>query len=193
MLRSTRPTGTSSVVLESELRGPSAGETPLRLPDIVWRGGIDLAPLDARDDSDRRFLTTLVWPGEEGRAQRIEAALDVAAADPPEIVRGDATDPAVLASMIGRAPRDATLVITTPGVLPYIPRADRNTLIAALTAAEAVWITIDPPTLHEAWHPSIDISSWEGFVLARDAHPLAAVDPLGAFVEWHPHAAPSQG
>ena len=62
----------------------------------------------------------LVWPGEEGRAARIEAALDIAAADPPILVRGDATEPDVLAALAALAPRDATLVITTPGVLPHI-------------------------------------------------------------------------
>jgi hypothetical protein len=185
--------GPSTVILESELRGPSAAETPLRMPHIVWRAGIDLAPLDARDDSDRRFLTTLVWPGEEGRAQRIAAALDIAASHPPEIVRGDATDPAVLEALIERAPRDATLVITTPGVLPHIPRAGRDRLIAALTAAAAVWITIDPPALHQGWHPAIDQAQWDGFVLARDARALAAVDPLGAFVEWRPQGQPARG
>ena len=35
---------------------------------------------------DRRFLSSLVWPGEEGRAARIEAALDIVAADPPLLV-----------------------------------------------------------------------------------------------------------
>ncbi len=162
MPRSTRPMAPRASSSRASCEARRRGRHRCGCPTSCGGRGIDLAPLDARDDSDRRFLTTLVWPGEEGRAQRIEAALDVVAADPPEIVRGDATDPAVLASMIGRAPRDATLVITTPGVLPYIPRADRDTLIAALTAAEAVWITIDPPTLHEAWHPSIDISSWDG-------------------------------
>ena len=68
------------------------GDPPLRMPEVVWRAGIDLAPLDARMPTDRRFLMSLVWPGEEGRAARIEAALDIAAADPPLLVRGDATD-----------------------------------------------------------------------------------------------------
>jgi hypothetical protein len=176
--------GPSRVILESELRGSAAAEMPLRMPDIVWRAGIDLAPLDARDDADRRFLTTLVWPGEAGRAQRIDAALDVVAADPPDIVQGDATDPAVLHALSERAPREATLVITTPGVLPHIPRAGRDRLLGALASSRAAWITIDPPALHEAWHPAIDATAWNGFVLARDGRPLAAVDPLGAFVEW---------
>ena len=185
--------GPSTVRLESELRGAAAAEIPLRMPEIAWRAGIDLAPLDARDESDRRFLTTLVWPGEEGRAQRIEAALDIVAAEPPEIVRGDATEAAVLRELIERAPRDATLVITTPGVLPHIPRADRERLIATVTSAAAVWITIDPPALHRAWHPAIDVAEWDGFVLARDARPLAVVDPLGAFVEWRPQGQVSPG
>lgn len=172
--------GRSTVVLESALSGSPA----LRLPEIVWRGGIDLAPLDAGDPADRRFLTTLVWPGEEGRSERIEAALDVVAADPPVWVRGDAADPGVLASAVALAPRGVTLVVTTPGVLPHIPRAGREALIAALRALDAVWITIDPPGLHDAWRPPLDPDGWRGFVLARDGVPLAAVDPLGAFVEW---------
>ena len=185
--------GPSSVVLHSELRGAAAEDVPLRMPDIVWRAGIDIAPLDARDNSDRRFLTTLAWPGEEGRAERIEAALDIVAADPPVILQGDATDPELLRALIARAPEDATLVVTTPGVLPHIPRAGRQRLIATLSSAPVVWITIDPPALHEAWHPAIDAAAWGGFVLARDGHPLAAVDPLGAFVEWLPQTRPSRG
>ena len=176
--------GPSPVVLESELRGPRAGDTPLRMPEIVWRAGVDLAPLDATDAADRRFLTTLVWPGETGRAQRIDAALDIVAADPPRIVRGDVADPGVMDPLIASAPADATLVITTPGVLPYVPRARRERLVESLTRGAAVWITIDPPSLHGAWHTAVDGEQWRGFVLARDARPLADVDPLGGFVEW---------
>ena len=53
-----------------------------------------------------------------------------------------------------------------------------------LLAGDAVWISIDPPGLHDAWRPPVDAASWGGFVLGRDGVPLAAVDPLGASVEW---------
>jgi len=174
------PGGASTVVLTCDL----TGDPPLRMPEIVWRAGIDLAPLDAADSDDRSFLAALVWPGEEGRAARIEAALDIAAADPPHLVAGDASDPGILTSLASRAPRDATLVVTTPGVLPHLPRAPRERLIGMLRELDAVWITIDPPGLHDAWRPRVDAATWGGFVLGRDAVPLAAVDPLGAFVEW---------
>ncbi|MBD3942775.1 DUF2332 domain-containing protein [Microbacterium sp. NEAU-LLC] len=174
--------GVSPVVLDCAVEGVP----PLSLPRVVWRAGIDLQPLNAADPDDRRFLTSLVWPGEAGRADRIRAALDIVAAEPPLLVEGDATDPAALRSLAGRAPRDATLVVTTPGVLPHIDRPGRERLLAAIDALDAVWITIDPPGLHDwrlknAWGP-LDPATWDGFVLARDGEPLAAVDPLGGFV-----------
>ncbi|NLP82558.1 DUF2332 domain-containing protein [Microbacterium sp. CFH 90308] len=172
--------GPAPVVLECDF----AGTPPLHMPHVVWRAGIDVAPLDAAAVDDRRFLTSLVWPGEQGRVDRIRAALDIAAADPPRLVAADATEPAALAALAADAPGDATLVVTTPGVLPHIPRAGRDRLIAAVRAMGAVWISIDPPGLHDAWRPPVDSATWGGFVLGRDGAPLAAVDPLGAFVEW---------
>lgn len=172
--------GPSTVLLECAV----AGDPPLRMPEVVWRAGIDLSPLDAADPADRRFLTSLVWPGEAGRADRVSAALDIAAADPPLLIEGDASAPGVLADAAARAPGGAALVITTPGVLPHIARAGRERLLAAIRELDAVWISIDPPGLHDAWHPTVDAARWGGFVLGRDGVPLAAVDPLGASVEW---------
>ena len=172
--------GTSTVVLHSAV----IGVPPLRMPDVVWRAGIDLAPLDAADADDRRFLLSLVWPGEDGRAARIDAALDIAAADPPLLVRGDAAERGALAELAALAPRNATLVITTPGVLPHIARAGRERLGESIASLDAVWISIDPPGLHVQGAAPLDPATWGGFVLRRDGVPLAAVDPLGAFVEW---------
>ncbi|WP_106816791.1 DUF2332 domain-containing protein [Microbacterium timonense] len=172
--------GPSTVVLESEI----TGDVPLRMPEVVWRSGVDLDPLDAASPSDRRFLTSLVWPGESGRTDRISAALDIVAADPPLLHAGDASDPEVLRGAAALAPADATLVVTTPGVLPHVPRAGRERLIRTVRELRAVWVTIDPPALHEAWQPPIPVEAWGGFVLGRDGQALAAVDPLGSFVHW---------
>lgn len=171
--------GTSTVVLESTVRGimPS-----VRMPDVVWRAGIDLAPLDAAEERDRRWLQALVWPGEQGRAERIDAALDIAASDPPRIVAGDAL--ARIDALAAEAPSDATLVITTPGVLVHIPRQARSALIQRIRALDARWITIDPPGLLDVWRPRIDPASWRGFVVALDGRVRAASDPLGRWWEW---------
>ncbi|WP_407357889.1 DUF2332 domain-containing protein [Microbacterium sp. LTA6] len=179
--------GPSSVVLESTVTGALP---TLRMPEIVWRAGIDLAPLDARDDRDRRWLRGLVWPGEEGREERIAAALDIAASDPPLLVAGDAGER--LRALAGEAPAGATLVISTPGVLVHIPRADRLALVQDIRRLPARWVTIDPPGLLDVWEPPVDADTWPGFVVALDAAVRASADPLGRWWEWRAgHAADS--
>ena len=182
VVRSLDPSdGPSPVILESDLEG----DPSLRLPDVVWRAGIDLQPLDARDEGDRAWLTGLVWPGEEGRRERITAALDIAAADPPLLLAGDGA--AALPDLVARAPRDATIVVTTPGVLVHVPRRHRGDIIAAARTAGR-WVTLDAAGLHEAWATAPELRPG-GFALALDGAVLASVDPLGAWVAWHPGSA----
>ncbi|OCG73951.1 DUF2332 domain-containing protein [Microbacterium sediminis] len=172
--------GRSAVVIDATLRGRTPA--PRTLPEIVWRAGIDPQPRVAADAGDRDWITGLVWPGETGRAERIRAALDIAAADPPVLVAADASAPGVLADLASRAPAGATLVITTPGVLPHVPRAARERLIDAIRAIDARWITLDAPALHDAWTRRPDPEGWEGFALALDGEVIAAADPLGAWI-----------
>ncbi|WAC69303.1 DUF2332 family protein [Microbacterium sp. SL75] len=170
--------GPSRVVLDSDLEG----HPDLHMPQIVWRAGIDLSPLDARRAQDRDWLTGLVWPGEEGRLERIEGALDIAAADPPLLVAGDGAE--ALPALAAQAPAGATLVVTTPGVLAHVPRVHRAAVIDAARAAGR-WITLDAPGLHDGWTRRPEPVRG-GFALALDGEVLAEVDPLGAWVAWHP-------
>lgn len=171
--------GPSEVVLECAVRGermPQVG-----VPEIVWRAGIDLAPLSPEAPDTVQWLTRLVWPGETGREDRIRAALRIAASDPPLLVAGDGA--ALLADVAAQAPADATLVVQTPGVLAHVPWAGRHAVIAAARAAGR-WITLDAPTLHEGWSVPVDAAAWPGgFALALDGEVLAAADPLGAWLQ----------
>lgn len=172
------PNGASArVVLESALRGGLGA--PTALPEIVWRRGVDLQPRDASDPADRAWISGLVWPGETARARRIDAALDLVASERPEIVAADAAEPGVLEALVADAPRDATLVIATPGVLPHIPREKRERLTDRILASGARWITLDSPRLHAGWSLP---DSWPGFALAVDGEVVAAADPLGGWI-----------
>ena len=188
--------GRSPVVLACDVRGggPASlsglgslsgslslpGPVPARMPEIVWRAGIDLAPLDPRAPDTEAWLTGLAWPGETGRAERVREALRIAASDPPLLVAGDGA--ALLAEVAAQAPAGATLVVQTPGVLAHVPWAGRRALIdAARTAGR--WITLDDPRLHDGWSAPIDPATWPGgFALALDGEVLAAADPLGGWV-----------
>ena len=75
---------------------------PARVPEVVWRAGIDLNPLDVTDPADVAWLEALIWPEQSDRRERLRAAIAVVAADPPILVRGDLLD-----ELAGAGPRTA--------------------------------------------------------------------------------------
>ncbi|WP_091503186.1 DUF2332 domain-containing protein [Microbacterium sp. cf332] len=175
--------GETAVELVSAVRGERMPR--VRLPDVVWRAGIDLAPLDVRRPRDVDWLARLVWPGESGRAERIRAAADIAAVDPPNLFAGDALS--LLPEVAALAPADATLVITTPGVLVHIPREPRGQVIETARRLGR-WLTIDAPATHDAWVGGGSADWPDGFAVALDGEIDAAADPLGRWWEWRPGA-----
>ncbi len=51
-------------------------------------------------------------------------------------------------------------------------------------------MTLDAPGLHDGWTGAPGVKRG-GFALALDGEVLAEVDPLGAWVAWHPGGASS--
>ena len=98
--------GAGSPVLDCAATGMAP---PAAVPEVVWRAGLDLNPLDVTDPADMAWLEALIWPEHAHRRARLRAAAAVAAADPPLLVRGDLVDD--LPALAARAPADATLVV----------------------------------------------------------------------------------
>ena len=165
------------------LRCAPRGPVPLpeRLPAIAWRAGLDLNPLDVTDDDDVRWLSCLVWPGEEDRQERLAAAVAAARRDPPAVHRGDLlTD---LPALAAQAPAGATLVIFHSAVLPYVTPENRGRFIDTVRGLRAVWLSNEAPGVV----PGISAPPCPGgpFLLIRDGDtPLAYTDGHGAWVQW---------
>lgn len=160
---------------------------PATVPAIVWRVGLDLAPVDARDPDARRWLGCLVWPEHHDRAQRLAAALDVAAAVAPTITAGDLVDD--LAAVLDRAPAEATVVVLHSATLAYVD-PDRRAAFVDLLArrgvhrlgAEALGVLpFDLPGGLEAGGAVGD-----RFVVSLDDRPLALAQPHGRSLTWLP-------
>lgn len=60
--------GPSTVTIATRLDGVSV---PTRLPEVVWRAGVDLHPLDVRDVGTRSWLRSLIWPEHDERRARL--------------------------------------------------------------------------------------------------------------------------
>jgi hypothetical protein len=164
------------------------GPVPLPddVPEVVWRAGIDLNPLDVSDADDVAWLRCLIRPGEEGREERLDAALELARRDPPRIVRGDLVDD--LPSLAAQAPPHATLVVFHSAVLHYVSVSRRRAFAATVAGLDAVWLSNEAPgVLPDLPDEPAPRPNTDPFVLVRDGHTaLALTDGHGAWVEWVP-------
>jgi hypothetical protein len=175
-------------VIACDPRGPVP--LPAGVPEVAWRAGLDLNPLDVTSDDDMHWLDCLLWPGESGRRERLHAAVLAARRDPPPVYQGDLlTDLPALAS---QAPGDATLVVFHSAVLTYVDPPDRGGFARTVAALGAVWISNEAPGVvpgtSGAAAPAIAASSANrdgGFVLMQDGSvPLALTDGHGAWLQW---------
>jgi hypothetical protein len=158
-------------------------EPPGRVPEIVWRAGLDRNPLDVTDPGDLAWLDALIWPGQDGRRARLRAAARIAAADPPLLVRGDLVDD--LPALAARAPRDATLVIFHSMVLYQVPAERREIFTASVRRLPAHWIALENPTVlsYPAPLPNPPAETLH-HVLALDGEPVAWARPHGQSLTW---------
>ncbi len=159
-------------------RGPVP--VPPRVPEIAWRAGLDLNPLDVTSDDDVRWLSCLVWPGEDGRQQRLAAAIATARRDPPVVHRGDLLSG--LPALAAQAPTHATLVICHCSVLYQLAADQRAQFAETVRGLGATWVSSEEPgmvpgTGHAAADPML-------CVLARDGQALACADSHGTWLHW---------
>ena len=125
-------TGRSPVRIVCESRGPMP-DTPARFPEVAYRVGIDLEPIDLGDDEQYRWLQALVWPDHADRAALLANARRVWLQDAPRVVAGDAVEK--LPELIRAAPPDAALCVFHCHVLNQFPVPARAAFSEALRAA----------------------------------------------------------
>jgi len=162
----------------------AATPLPATLPRIVWRMGLDLAPIDVTDDVQTEWLETLVWPGQDNRLQHLRGAIAVARRDAPRIMRGDLlTD---LAEYARAAPADATLVVYHSAVLAYVADAHaRESFARTVRDLGAVWISNEAPGVWPSIRDRVSRRGPSGaFLLAVNGRPMAWTDAHGAWIEW---------
>jgi hypothetical protein len=150
---------------------------------IAARRGVDLNPLDVTDAQHRERLTAYVWPDQRARLARLEAALALAAADPPPLDRGDAV--AWLAERLAAPPQAGQARVVQHSIaLQYLPVQGRAQVAALLSEAGAR-ATADTPLAWLAYEfeggpAGLRLTLWPG----GRTHRLATAHPHGQWVRW---------
>ena len=155
---------------------------PGGLPEVVWRAGLDLNPLDVSNPADLAWLDALTWPEPKQRRARLRAAAALAAADPPLLVRGDLVDD--LPALAAQAPADATLVVFHTSVLYQVPPPRREAFTRMVRSLPGHWISNeDPDVLTYDTVPAPPDGALHS-VLALDGVPLAWTRSHGQAIIW---------
>lgn len=174
--------GDSAVRLDCAASGPVP--LPTRLPEIVWRGGLDLNPLDVTDPDVQRWLECLIWPEQTHRFAVLRGAVQIASQDRPQLVAGDLTRD--LESAVTAAPDDATLVIQHSAVLPYVDDvgrvAFRRSVADVASRRPTVWLSNEAPGMLDE-----DVARHRDgvhFLLSVGGRPTALTGSHGDSIEW---------
>jgi hypothetical protein len=121
-----------------------------------------------------------IWPGEEGRVQRLHEAVAAAGRYPMTVRRGDLLDD--LAGVVAEAPRAGTVVVFHSAVLAYVDNEKRAAFARAVGGLEVAWLSNEASGVL-GWVPAV--TKHDGFVLVQDGQTvLAETDPHGTWIRW---------
>ncbi|WP_209324391.1 DUF2332 domain-containing protein [Brevibacterium renqingii] len=174
--------GRSNVVIECELRNASA---PERIPEVVWRAGIDLDPIDITEPDQRSWLRSLIWPEHDERRERLTGAAEIVADDPPRLVSGDLCER--IESLIAEAPSDSQIVVFHSAVLAYVDAPRREEFAAVMRAhPETMWLSNEGAGVLPGTRVQLEACGVDAdgrFVLSVDGVAKALTGPHGQSYE----------
>jgi hypothetical protein len=175
----------SAVQVIASAHGPVPLPDLDRLPGLASVLGVDLHPVDAADPDARAWLEALVWPENHRQRRLLAAALDVAAADPPPMIAGDAIDvlPGIAASLPPGEPRIAFHSATRMHVpAPRLPAFDAA--IRQLGAGGPLWwlfIEDSPPDPDPRPGP---VRRGAALMLRRPGMPAVPIAVVDGHLDW---------
>lgn len=171
----------AAVTLEPRWDGPPPPDATV---EVVSRRGVDLNPIDLADPATRERLLAFVWPEQQDRVARLEAAIAAFVADPVALDSGDAADwvEANVAPVIG-----VTTVVFHSIAYQYFPAETQARIKAHMARAGAAaspstplaWLRYELDDASVAALPTLRLKLWPG-----DDRQLGIAHPHGASVRW---------
>ena len=165
----------SEVVIDCELRN-GMPDIPGELPEVAFRRGVDLNPVDLSDDEEYLWMKALVWPDHPDRADLLRAARSIWLSNPPQVERGDALE--VLPRILDEVPQDVALCVFHCHTLNQFPANSRVAFYEMLDGASHSRVVYHVPSEGERLYVNRIVCGVEDVILSarRNAH--------GRWIEW---------
>lgn len=179
----------SPMQIAPEWRGEGSPPTAPVGFGITSVRGCDVAPIDLSDSDAALKLKAYVWPDAPGRLARIDAAVELARANPPDLIKCDAGE--FVEEMLARPYEPGTTRAMFHTIMwQYMPSETQDQITQAFETAGAeasadrplAWVALetDPATFrHE-----LKVRYWNGSPADGQTTLLGFAHPHGAWVEW---------
>ncbi|WP_255453321.1 DUF2332 family protein [Cryobacterium tagatosivorans] len=114
--------------------------------------------------------------------------MEVARAQPVEIVRGDLNEQ--VEALVARAPAGATVVVFHTAVLAYLDEEATRRFSATIARLPVRWLSNEGQKVVPAVTENLrtDPTTSTDFVLALDSEPIAFTQPHGRALHWLAHS-----
>ena len=154
--------------------------------EIVGARGCDVAPVDLTDPDQALRLKAYIWPEFTTRFARMDAAVALAAAAPPQIARCGAAD--FLEEVLAEPEQGGTTRIVMHSVVwQYVQPEERERIEAMMTEAGAratqeaplAWVSLEAD--RDTHRHELSVRYWPG---GEDWRMLGTAHPHGNWVEW---------
>jgi hypothetical protein len=172
----------SPLQISCALRGDVIPPFPSRLPEVAFRAGVDLNPVDTSDPDAVLWLRALIWPEHHERVSRLQKALEIARTHRPAVIAGDA--PGLLPELVAKTPPDTTLCVFHSFTVNQFTAEQRERLTSLLLelSARRPIFRISFERLSAADHPQLHLFSYaQG---TETAQLLATCSAHGRWLEW---------
>lgn len=182
----------SPVRLSTEVRG-TAPRLDSAIPLVDHHVGVDLDPVDYKDDDAVLWLRACVWAGDLARDQRLMAAIDLARREWPEVRKANVLT--ALPALIDEVDENLALCIYNSWMMGWMSREERHRLDEMLhniaMRREIWWITFEGaghvPGLPDPDDLPSDASVLGLRFLSRNVDEprvLAQMQHHGAWIKW---------
>lgn len=176
---------TARLVLAPDWSGPLP---PVTAPlTVAARRGCDVNPIDLNDAAERERLRSYVWPDQQERMRRLDAAIGAALDETFTVDRADAAVWVERAIPVAAPPANVVRTLFHSIVWGYLPQPSRERIeshmrkagAAATDAHPLAWLRFELDTARG--EAVLLLTQWPG---GREEL-LASAHPHGSFVRWH--------
>lgn len=151
--------------------------------------GVDLNPLDVREEADSERLHAYIWPGECARSERLRGAIALALFNPPQVDKGRAGE-WLSQQLVLPQPQGERRVVFHSMVAQYLPEAERK-LIDLMLAQAGREASPSTPLVRVGleWNADrtaveITVTQWDGGPASGRAVVVARCHPYAEWFDW---------